>query len=118
MDCLDRTNVVQGVIARKNLHSILAKKNLFKAKSESPFASFDEKMEHAFRNIWTNNADEMSFLYSGTGALKTDFTRTGKRTFLGLLNDAKNSLTRYFINNFFDAYNQNSFDLLLGNLKP
>ena len=47
----------------------------------------------------------MSFLYSGTGALKTDFTRTGKRTFLGMLNDARNSITRYFINNFFDAYN-------------
>ena len=48
----------------------------------------------------------MSFLYSGTGALKTDFTRTGKRTILGTLNDGRNSLTRYFINNCFDGYNQ------------
>jgi len=47
----------------------------------------------------------MSILYSGTGALKTDFTRTGKRTILGALNDGKNSLTRYFINNFYDGYN-------------
>lgn len=48
----------------------------------------------------------MSILYSGTGALKTDFTRTGKRSTMGALNDGKNSITRYFINNFFDAYNQ------------
>lgn len=47
----------------------------------------------------------MSSLYSGTGALKTDFTRTGKRTILGALNDGRNSLQRYYINNFKDGYN-------------
>jgi len=60
----------------------------------------------------------MSILYSGTGALKTDFTRTGNRTVIGALNDGKNSIKRYFINNFYDAYHQNCIDLLLGNLNP
>jgi len=33
-------------------------------------------------------------MYSGTGALKNDFTRTGKRTFIGILNDGSNSAIR------------------------
>ena len=34
----------------------------------------------------------MSILYSGTPALKTDFTRTGKRTTRGALDDLNNSI--------------------------
>ncbi len=60
----------------------------------------------------------MSFLYTGTGALKTDFTKTGKRTIKGALQDGKNSIERYFLNNLFDGHNQNCVDLLLGKLKP
>jgi len=32
-------------------------------------------MEEIFRKNWTFNADAISLLYTGTGALKTDFTR-------------------------------------------
>ena len=42
-------------------------------------------LEKVFKNVWANNADALSVLYSGTGALKTDFTRTGKRTTAGML---------------------------------
>lgn len=31
-----------------------------------------------FQNIWADHADVISIQYSGTPALKTDFTRTGK----------------------------------------
>ena len=34
----------------------------------------------------------MSILYTGTKALKTDFTRTGKRTFKGAVDDGVNSI--------------------------
>lgn len=44
-------------------------------------------MEQIFRTHWTNNADILSILYSGTPAMKTDFTATGKRTFKGSLKD-------------------------------
>jgi hypothetical protein len=53
----------------------------------------------------------MSLLYAGTPALKTDFTRTGKRTIWGELNDGKVSITRYYINNFTDGYNHDCIDL-------
>lgn len=33
------------------------------------------ELEAVFKGMWADNADVMSILYSGTGALKTDFTR-------------------------------------------
>lgn len=56
--------------------------------------------------VWADNADIVSTQYSGTGALKTDFTRTGKRTRMGALKDGINSLTRYYKNNFADGFRQ------------
>ena len=60
----------------------------------------------------------MSKVYSGAGALKTDFTRTGKRSTVGLLRDGENSVERYVKNNFFDVTKQDAFDLVLGNYEP
>jgi hypothetical protein len=50
--------------------------------------------------------------------LKTDFTRTGKRTKAGALADLSNSITRYFRNNFADGPRQDAYDLFLGNYLP
>lgn len=117
MDCLDRTNVVQSVFSRKVLHKQLFDMGLTERPTGAPFESFaDNLLERAFKDAWTDNADAISILYTGTPALKTDFTRTGKRTYLGALNDAKNSLTRYYINNFCDGFNHDCLDLAQGRL--
>ena len=77
-----------------------------------PFEVFQFKtMEQSFRNAWTDNADILSLLYTGTPALKTDFTRTGKRSIAGAINDGKHSMIRYYINNFTDGYNNDCLDL-------
>lgn len=60
----------------------------------------------------------MSLLYTGTPALKTDFTRTMKRTIFGELADGKNSIKRYFINNFCDGYNHDCLDLWQRKITP
>ncbi len=70
------------------------------------FAPFAGDLEVIFRNFWTDNGDQLSILYSGTKALKTDFTRTGKRTMKGALMDGKHSIQRYYINQFRDGYYQ------------
>lgn len=67
---------------------------------------------------WADNADVVSRAYSGTGALKTDFTRTGVRTKAGALADLSNSITRYFRNNFADGPRQDAYDLFLGTYLP
>lgn len=117
MDCLDRTNVVQSVISRNIAHIQLQQFELLpkpvnNRMKRSPFEKFPADLEDKFRNSWSNNADSMSYLYTGTPALKTDFTRTGKRTYKGALDDGINSVTRYYINNFTDGFYVDCFDLL------
>ena len=53
----------------------------------------------------------VSKAYAGSGALKTDFTRTGKRSLNGLVLDGQNSLERYFSNRFFDVTRQVLFPI-------
>jgi hypothetical protein len=81
MDCLDRTNVVQSVLSRNIAHKQLYAMAISGQPLGQPFEKFSENLEEVFREAWTNNADRISILYTGTPALKTDFTRTGKRTF-------------------------------------
>jgi len=50
--------------------------------------------------------------------LKTDFTRTGKRTHQGALNDGINAITRYYINNFTDGYYHDCLDIATMKLLP
>mgnify|MGYP000997065339 CR=1 FL=1 len=60
----------------------------------------------------------MSYLYTGTPALKTDFTRTGKRTYRGAINDGINAVTRYYINNLTDGYYHDCLDVATLKLMP
>ncbi|KAI8607196.1 hypothetical protein BC830DRAFT_1159330, partial [Chytriomyces sp. MP71] len=76
--------------------------------------ALDPAFEQAFKHLWADHADAISLVYSGTGALKTDFTRTGKRSPAGVMNDLNNSVVRYVKNNFFDGFRQDSFDFFLG----
>ena len=155
IDCLDRTNVVQNVIAEKVLENQLIALGLIsnadleefaKVKSEPVVKSsggilstlmFWKKkpakvnpvtltllyklngvFAWTYKGIWADNADRMSVLYSGTGALKTDYTRKGKRTYGGAIQDGINSLTRYYLNNFEDGENQDALDLFHGKYRP
>ncbi|KAK5692929.1 Phosphoinositide phosphatase sac1 [Elasticomyces elasticus] len=115
MDCLDRTNVVQSMLGRWTLTRQLIDLGILGA-GES--AQDDAGFEDMFRNVWADNADVVSRSYSGTGALKTDFTRTGQRTRAGALQDLNSSITRYVRNNFGDGPRQDGFDLFLGAHQP
>ncbi|RCH84508.1 hypothetical protein CU098_006519, partial [Rhizopus stolonifer] len=114
MDCLDRTNVVQSTLARYVLTLQLREIGILEPSQK---LEDQENFMHSYRNavVWADNADGVSCVYSGTGALKTDFTRTGQRTKAGALKDLQNSITRYVKNNFLDGNRQDSFDLILGN---
>jgi hypothetical protein len=99
IDCLDRTNVLQSVIARLMLERQLKEIGL------NEFDCFPQ-----FRGIWADNADVISVQYAGTRALKTDFTRTGKRTIKGSLTDGANALKRYYVNTVVDGTRQDAYD--------
>lgn len=112
VDSLDRTNVVQGMLARHHLEAHLAKLGALKPgeKLATAYADFDVK----FKNLWADHGDEVSNQYAGTGALKSQFTRTGKRDVWGLLDDGKKSGVRYLLNNYQDGGKQDALDLMTG----
>lgn len=132
MDCLDRTNVVQSLLGRYMLHKIIHERIGRRHLSVSNRTRRTLPLEHvvaykrrplilpwiegeeSHRHLWADNADAISKLYAGTQALKGDFTRTGKRTKRGAIDDGVNSLQRYYVNNFIDADRQEGMDLLVG----
>ncbi|CAO3594736.1 unnamed protein product [Absidia cylindrospora] len=112
MDCLDRTNVVQSSFARNILNLQLMRFGI----SEYPDKGikYYEHFERIFNNVWANNGDYLSRMYTGTSALKGDFTRTGKRNITGIMNDASNSLARMYFNTVKDFHRQATIDYILG----
>lgn len=111
MDCLDRTNVVQSLIASENLTQVLRSVGIM---LEGDVINAHSDFYSVFRNVWAEHANIIALQYAGSEALKTDLTRTGTRTVTGLLRDLKTALTRYAKNNFGDGYRQDSIDLVLG----
>ncbi|PSR80730.1 hypothetical protein PHLCEN_2v6646 [Hermanssonia centrifuga] len=103
MDNLDRTNVAQAAFAKWTLGKQLRELGIL---NENEAVDNYEELIKDFREMWSDHANEISVAYSGTGALKTDFTRTGQRTKMGLLEDGYKSVMRYLKNNFFDGARQ------------
>jgi len=119
MDCLDRTNVVQSVFARQLLLGWMSKVGIIsKSRSSSAFERLPDNLEEMFRAQWTSNANAVSVLYSGTPAMKTDFTATGQRTVKGSLDDGYFGVKRWFLGNFYDSRDQDFIDFSLGKIKP
>lgn len=118
MDCLDRTNVVQLMIGRWVLQHQLESLGYLPKDGATPWELVDPAFNLFFQDFWADNADAVLCAYSGTGALKTDFTRTGNRTKQGALADLQNSITRYYLNNFQDGHRQDGYDLFLGGFQP
>ncbi|KAK7058336.1 Phosphoinositide phosphatase sac1 [Paramarasmius palmivorus] len=115
MDNLDRTNVVQAALAKYTLSKQLQEIGVIpKDKGVDDF----EALSKDFREMWANHADSISKAYAGSGALKSDFTRTNKRTQKGLLEDGVKSVLRYLKNNHFDGARQDAFDLVTGAWLP
>ncbi|KAL0543481.1 hypothetical protein IC582_018577 [Cucumis melo] len=111
IDCLDRTNVTQSMIARKMLESQLRRLGIFGADET---ISSHPNLDESFKIIWANHGDDISTQYSGTPALKGDFVRYGQRTIQGIMKDGWNALQRYYLNNFVDGTKQDAIDLLQG----
>jgi hypothetical protein len=104
-----RTNVIQNHLSKEALeyflHNILPQ--------DSRFGGL--MLMHS--ELWADNGDLLSKIYTGTGALKSDVTRSGKTSFAGMLGDATKSLNRFVINNFQDKDRQEVIDLLLVRLE-
>ena len=108
LDCLDRTNLVQQVICQHILQSILS--NSGSARHRVGMEDFVFK----HNSLWADNGDAISQIYTGTNALKSSFSRSGKMNFAGALSDVTKSVSRMYQNTFMDPKKQVTLDLLLG----
>ncbi|KAK2493000.1 hypothetical protein MC885_009363 [Smutsia gigantea] len=99
MDCLDRTNVIQSLLARRSLQAQLQRLGVLHVGQK---LEEQDEFEKIYKNAWADNANACA-------------KQTGKRTQLGLIKDGWNSLIRYYKNNFSDGFRQDSIDLFLGN---
>ena len=63
-----------------------------------------EQFNTILNNIWADNGDWLSKIYAGTGALKSSFTRKGRTTLAGFLDDAAKSVNRLYNNKFNDKF--------------
>ncbi|KAH8835920.1 inositol phosphatidylinositol phosphatase [Flagelloscypha sp. PMI_526] len=115
MDNLDRTGVVQAALAKRVLNLQLVSLGIL---PEGSTIDNYEEFSLQFREMWADHADLIAHAYAGSGALKSDYTRTNKRTRKGLLEDGIKSTVRYLKNNYFDGPRQDAFDLVLGNWIP
>ncbi|CAJ0898329.1 5068_t:CDS:10 [Entrophospora sp. SA101] len=106
VDCLDRTNIVQTVISKTVLSTYLHEIECVTHSLES--------LNSRHSHLWAENGDSLSKIYAGTGALKSEYTRSGKLTWSGVIGDATKTVNRFYINNFQDKFKQEAIDLLLG----
>merc|ERR1719445_2238212 len=100
------------MLANENLNRVLFKFGVLKDGIET--TESHPEFQRLFRGIWADHANLLAMQYAGSGALKTDFTRTGQRTIRGALEDAGHALLRYWKNNFCDGQRQDAIDLFLG----
>lgn len=67
LDCLDRTNLIQGIISQIAIDGFLGHRDQL----------VGEEFWVVHGGLWADTGDALSKIYAGTGALKSSFTRTG-----------------------------------------
>jgi len=109
VDCLDRTNIVQGAISQFVGVAQFKKLGFITPLNEDVLV----KLQIILQEIWADNGDAISRQYAGTDALKGDVTRSGQRKITGLVKDGYNSASRYYLSHMKDAQRQKAIDALI-----
>lgn len=97
LDCLDRTNSMQTFIGLKMLHKIV--KSIERVDMDKVLP----RLHDVYENLWIQNGDQISRIYTGTGALE------GKN----IIKDGTLSVARTIQNNLLDASKQSAIDILI-----
>lgn len=98
LDCLDRTNSFQTFVGLKVLAQMV------EMLEKGDFSKILPRFKDVFESAWVQNGDQVSRIYTGTGALE------GKSIF----KDGTLSVARTIQNNFLDGSKQCAIDVLIG----
>ncbi|KAG9037661.1 hypothetical protein FS837_001399 [Tulasnella sp. UAMH 9824] len=110
---LDRTNLMQTAIAKRAIDQQAHDFGLL-THPELSIEKEEEFMKMFREGVWSDHGNLIATAYTGTGALRTDFTRTGVGTKRGVVFDKVTSGWRYILNNHSDGNKQNAFDVMTG----
>lgn len=105
LDSLDRTNMFQTRLAWLVCSKIMEK--------EGNTCLLNEIMP-LFNNMWADNADLISRIYSGTISISSNITRFGKQNLKDKISNGLISMKRFIKNNISDDYKEHCIRLLLG----
>lgn len=103
LDCLDRTNVVQGYLAIWVMKKQLADIN----------TEIDSSIDAQLKSLWADNGDYISIQYSGENSVISEVMRSGEEGFLGKLSHFKCTINRLFKGWLDDDFGQKAIDLFL-----
>mmetsp|Transcript_41112 Transcript_41112/g.129144 ORF Transcript_41112/g.129144 Transcript_41112/m.129144 type:complete len:954 (-) Transcript_41112:51-2912(-) len=122
IDCLDRTNVAQSIVARWMLAKQLELMGVIMDEEGKAIARGDTScfpaLQDSLVHLWADHGDVLSLQYAGSQALQSDVTRTGRRTLHGLLVDSVFSMQRFVQRSLYDSSIQEMLDWILNETWP
>ena len=111
LSCSDRTNVIQGMLACRNMEQVLVDFGILCQGDQLKSTPF----QAIFNQMWINNANALSDQYAATDALKTEYTSNGSQNIFGKMRDGLLSLKRQSQSIYSEGSRQDAIDLFLGN---
>ncbi|EZG06676.1 hypothetical protein H106_03814 [Trichophyton rubrum CBS 735.88] len=111
IDCLDRTNAAQFVIAKRALGYQLQALGLI----DHTYIDYDTDAINTFTNMWHGHGDTIAVQYGGSHLVNTMATYRKLNQWTGHSRDMVESFKRYYNNSFLDAQRQEAYNLFLGN---
>lgn len=111
IDCLDRTNAAQFVIAKRALGHQLHALGIIDRTS----VDYDTDAVNMFTNMWHAHGDTIAVQYGGSHLVNTMATYRKLNQWAGHSRDMVESVKRFYNNSFLDAQRQEAYNLFLGN---
>ncbi|KAK4941771.1 phosphatidylinositol-3,5-bisphosphate 5-phosphatase [Elasticomyces elasticus] len=111
IDCLDRTNAAQFVIAKKALGYQLQALGVIEGTS----IEYDSDAINLFTHMWHDHGDTIAVQYGGSHLVNTMATYRKINQWTSHSRDMVESFKRYYNNSFMDAQRQEAYNLFLGN---
>jgi hypothetical protein len=111
IDCLDRTNAAQFVIAKRALGYQLHALGVI----EGTQVHYDTDAVNMFTNMWHDHGDTIAIQYGGSHLVNTMATYRKTNQWTSQSRDMVESFKRYYNNSFLDAQRQEAYNLFLGN---
>jgi phosphatidylinositol 3,5-bisphosphate 5-phosphatase len=111
IDCLDRTNAAQFVIAKRALGHQLQALGVI----DDPTVHYDSDAVNLFTHMWHDHGDTIAIQYGGSHLVNTMATYRKINQWTSHSRDMVESFKRYYNNSFMDAQRQEAYNLFLGN---